>query len=129
MMVASIARHSGSCGMARRSMVPSTWSRRSYSRKSSPKYVFHGKKLAVVVESVTGTRSAIGMSRMTATEGPAKGLLLLEREELKGSEGPEEEKPAMTEAVVVVGGGSGGRRLELGEEEWRLGRGAGDTQG
>jgi hypothetical protein len=72
-----------------------------------------------VVESVTGTRSAIGMSRMTATEGPVKGLLLLEREELKGSEGPEEEKPAMAEAVVVVGGGSGGRRLGLREEERR----------
>jgi hypothetical protein len=47
----------------------------------------------------------MGMSRMTATEGPAKGLLLPEREESKGSEGPEEENPAMAEAVMVVGGG------------------------
>jgi hypothetical protein len=54
-----------------------------------------------VVESFTSTRSAMGMPRMTATEGPAKGSLLPEREELKGSE-PEEEKPAMAEAVVVV---------------------------
>jgi hypothetical protein len=47
----------------------------------------------------------MGMSRITMTEGPAKGLLLPEWAELKGSE-PEEEKPAMAAVVVVVGGGS-----------------------
>jgi hypothetical protein len=63
------------------------------------------------------------MSRMTVTEGPVKGLLLPEREDSKGSEGPEEEKPAMAEAMVVVGGeglaapGVGrGRRLGQGPE-------------
>jgi hypothetical protein len=48
---------------------------------------------------------------MMATEGPAKGLELLDRDELKGLEGPEREESAM------VGGGSGaglGEGLRLG---------------
>jgi hypothetical protein len=57
------------------------------------------------VESFIGTRSATGMSRITATEGPAKGLLLPEPEELKPES--EESKRSMAEAVVVLGGGSG----------------------
>jgi hypothetical protein len=63
--------------MARRSTVPSMW---SYSRKRRPKYVFHAKKLAAVWESLIGTRSRTGTSRMTATKGPTKGLELPDRE-------------------------------------------------
>jgi hypothetical protein len=59
-------------------------------------YVFHAKKLAAVWESLIGTRSRTGTSRMTATEGPAKGLELPDHEELKGLEEPELEKSAMT---------------------------------
>jgi hypothetical protein len=44
----------------------------------------------------------MGTSRMTAMEGPTKGLELPHREELKGLEGPELEKSAMA-------GGSEGR--------------------
>jgi hypothetical protein len=104
-MVASMVFQSGSCGMASRSMVPSMWSRRSYLRKRRPKYVFHAKKLAAVWESLINTRSRTGTSQMTAMEGPAKGLELLDREELKG---PELEKSAMaggSEAAVTPKGG------------------------
>jgi hypothetical protein len=97
--------------MARRSTVQSMWSRRSYSRKRRPKYVFQAKKLVAAWESFIATRARTGTSRMMATEGPAKGLELLDRDELKGLEGPEREESAM------VGGRSGaglGEGLRLG---------------
>jgi hypothetical protein len=110
MMVASMVLQSGSCGMARRSMVPSMWSRRSYSRKRRPKYVFHAKKLATVWESLIGTRSRMGTSRMMATEGPTKGYELPDREECKGLEGPELEKLAMVGGSEGCGGAKRRRR-------------------
>jgi hypothetical protein len=110
MMVASMVLQSGSCDMARRSTVLSMWSRRSYSRKRRPKYFFHAKKLAAVWESLIGTRSRTRTSRMTATEGPAKGLELLDREELKGLEGPELEKSAMAGGSEGRGGAKRTRR-------------------
>jgi hypothetical protein len=44
---------------------------------------FHAKKLAAVWENLIGTRSRTGTSRMTVTEGPAKGLEFPDHEELK----------------------------------------------
>jgi hypothetical protein len=73
-------------------------------------YIYvHVKKLAAVWESLIGTRSRIGTSRMTVTEGPTKGLELPDLEELKGLEGPELEKSAMTGGSEGCGGAK--RRL------------------
>jgi hypothetical protein len=64
-------------------------------------------KLAVVWESLIGTRSRKGTSRITATEGPTKRLEHPDHEELKGLEGRELEKSAMaggSEAAVAPKG-------------------------
>jgi hypothetical protein len=92
-----------------------------------PKYVFHVKKLAAVWESLIGTRSRTGTSRMTTMEGPAKALELPDHEELKGLEGPKLEKSAMaggSEAAAAPKGGGAARvwgSRRLGSARVRIG--------